>query len=57
MFSDIRKGNVLAHAMKAKRQRKCIAPLILNLGTRWRLIVNFTPWQLYAQKRTLVPTE
>jgi len=27
-----------------------IAPLILNLGTRWRWVVNFTPRQLYFRE-------
>jgi hypothetical protein len=27
---------VLAHKMKAYRGSRCIAPLILNLNTRWR---------------------
>jgi hypothetical protein len=32
-------------------------PLVLNLGTRWRRVVNFTPRQLYPRKRTPVPIE
>ena len=27
---------------------KCIVPLILNLGTRWSWVVEFTPWLLYS---------
>jgi hypothetical protein len=30
-------------------------PLILNLGTRWRRVVNFTPRPLYLRKRIPVP--
>jgi hypothetical protein len=32
-----------------------IAPLILNLGTRWRWVVCFTPLPLYPRQRSLVP--
>jgi hypothetical protein len=33
-----------------------VAPLILNLGTRWRWMVSFTPQPLYHQrKRTQYP--
>jgi hypothetical protein len=28
-----------------------IAPLILNLGTKWRAVVRFRPWLLYNQKK------
>jgi hypothetical protein len=37
--------------------RKGIAPLILNFGTRWRLIVNFMPRLLYPREKTAVPIE
>jgi hypothetical protein len=30
----------------------CIAPPILNLTTRWRSVVNFTPRPLYPWKRS-----
>jgi len=26
-----------------------VAPLILNLGTRWRIVVSFTPRPLYSR--------
>jgi len=32
-----------------------IAPLVLNLGTRWRWVVNFTLRPLHPRKRTPVP--
>ena len=33
-----------------------ILPVILNLGTRWRWVVSFTPWTLYARwKRQRYP--
>jgi hypothetical protein len=38
------------HAMKAQRQSGCIAPLILNLGTRWRLVVNIRPRPLCSRE-------
>jgi hypothetical protein len=37
------------HAIKAHMVRKGIAPLILNLSTRWRPMVHFTPQLLYAR--------
>jgi hypothetical protein len=46
------KGNdVPVHAMKAYQTISGIVPFILNLHTRWRCLVNFTPWQLYCQER------
>ena len=33
------------------------APLILNLSTRQRSVVNFLLWLLYPRERTPVPTE
>jgi hypothetical protein len=39
----------LFHAMKAYRSRG-IAPLILNLRTRWRWVVNFMPRPLYPRE-------
>ena len=27
---------------------KCIVPLVLNLGTSWSWVVEFTPWLLYS---------
>jgi len=40
--------------MTANSRKRGIAPLILNLGTRWRLVVNLV---LYPQKGTPVPSE
>jgi hypothetical protein len=45
------------HAMKAYSGSRGIAPLILNLSTRWRWVVNFTPQLLYPQKISLVPID
>jgi hypothetical protein len=38
---------VAVHAMKEYRDRRGIAPLILNLGARWSSVVNFTLRPLY----------
>lgn len=34
---------VSVHVMKAGT-----APLIFNLGTRWKSVLSFTPWPLYT---------
>jgi len=44
---------VPVHAMKAYVNSKSIAPLILNLSTRWRWVVKFTPWLLYLWGKNL----
>jgi len=33
-----------------------IVPLILNLGTKWRGVANFTLWLLHHWERTPEPT-
>ena len=43
--------------MKTWRGSRVIAPLILNLGTRWRWVVDLTPRLLYRCVRTTVPIE
>jgi hypothetical protein len=40
------------HSMKAYWGSGCIAPRILDLGTRWRWVVSFTPRPLYSQGRS-----
>jgi len=37
------------HATKTCYGCGGIAPRILDLGTRWRLVVSFNPWSLYPQ--------
>jgi hypothetical protein len=37
---------VLVYATEANAESRHIAPLILNLGTKWRWLLNFTPWPL-----------
>jgi hypothetical protein len=37
------------HAINAYLGSGGIAPHILDLGTRWRWVVSFTPWPLYPQ--------
>ena len=45
-------------AQKAQRGRRCIAPLILDLGTRWMWVVNYLPQALYPPSaRTSVRAE
>jgi hypothetical protein len=39
------------HTMKAYWGSGRIGPHILNLGTRWRWMVSFTPWPLYHRER------
>jgi hypothetical protein len=42
--------------MKAYWGSGCTAPRILDLGTRWRLVVSFTPYPFYPQiKRSWYP--
>jgi len=41
--------------MKEGRRSRGVAPLLLNLGTRWRSVVNFIPRPLYPRQRTAVP--
>jgi len=43
--------------MMGPRGSRGITPLILNLSTRWRWVVNFTPRLLYSHERTPVPNE
>jgi hypothetical protein len=43
------------YAMKAYWTRRGKAPLILNLGTRSRYVISFTPLQLYPRERTSIP--
>jgi hypothetical protein len=40
------------HAMKTNGGRSGVAPLILNLGTRWKIVANFTLQSLYLQEIT-----
>jgi hypothetical protein len=49
-WSAIIDNVVPVHAMKAYRGRSGIAPVILNLGAKWRWVVNITPRPYYPQK-------
>jgi hypothetical protein len=40
------------HAMKAYKVSKDMAPLDLNLGSRWNRFVQFMSQPLYSRKRT-----
>jgi hypothetical protein len=54
---SIKTGTLVSvDAMEAYRGRRCITPLILNFGTKWRQVVNITPQSLHPQERTPVPT-
>jgi hypothetical protein len=55
-FTLVEGKAVPVHAMKAYRGSSGIAPLVLNLGTRYR-VVNLTLWPLYIWERTPVPIE
>jgi hypothetical protein len=45
------------HAVKTYWESGGIAPCFLDLGTRWKWVVSFTPWPLYPSgKDPLVPT-
>jgi hypothetical protein len=43
--------------MKTYRGTGGIAPPVLNLGFRWRLVVYFRPVPLYLREGTPVPVE
>ena len=45
---------LLVNSMKAYRGSRHV-PSILNLGARWRLVVNITPWPLYPGKEPWYP--
>jgi hypothetical protein len=36
IHEEVREGKFPVHAMKVYMRSRCIAPLILNLGTGWR---------------------
>ena len=40
---------VLVHAMKVYKWNRGIAPLVLNLGARWRRVVNITPRPIHCR--------
>jgi len=45
---------VSVHATKAYRGSRGIAPLIRNLGARWRQVFSFTSRSIYLQKKNYV---
>jgi hypothetical protein len=56
MLNKRKKGKVvLIHTTKVYNGSGGKAPLILNFGTRWRLVINNTPLLLYPRERTVVP--
>jgi hypothetical protein len=55
---EVKEGKIVpVRVMKAYQRSRGIAPLILNLSSRWKIVVDFTPWQFYPKERTLVPIE
>ena len=42
---------VSVHTWKVHRGRNCTNPLILNLCTRWMLVVSITPQPIYHGKK------
>jgi hypothetical protein len=54
--SSFRNGKVVpVHNMKACRGSKGIPPLILDLGAKWRWVVNIMPRPLYPRKQHRYP--
>lgn len=52
-FNIKNKGKFLpAHTMKAYSRSRGTDPLILNIGTGWRSVVNITPGPIYFKKAT-----
>jgi hypothetical protein len=49
------KAVVPVYPMKTYRGNRGRAPLILNLGTSWRWVVNITPQPLYPPERDPIP--
>ena len=47
--------DVTVHAMKVHRESREIAPLLLNLGSRWRRILSFKYRPLLPWKEPRVP--
>ena len=45
------------YTAESYRGNRGIAPLILNLGTKWRCMLNFTTLLLYFQEGTPAPLE
>ena len=55
--STLKNKVVPVHDVKAYRGSRGIAPLIIDLRTRWRWLVNFKAWLLYQRERTAVDIE
>jgi hypothetical protein len=56
-WKTVKSKVVSIHAMKANRERKSTAPLILKLGARCRWVVSITPRPLYITERTPILIE
>jgi hypothetical protein len=58
IYLDLAESKVVpVHDTKAYRWNRGTAPLILNLGSKCRRVVSFTPRPLYLQKIAPVPIE
>jgi hypothetical protein len=56
IYQTLKKGErAPVHATKAYGGNKSIAPLILNLGTGRRSVINTAPWPLYPGKEPRCP--
>jgi hypothetical protein len=44
-----------SHALKSYKGHRVIAPVIVNLGSRGRWVVNFTPWLSQPRKEARYP--
>jgi hypothetical protein len=52
------KRNVfLVHALMAYKGSRGIAPPVLNLGTRWTCVINFTPRPYYPREKIPIRIE
>ena len=57
-YWDVCESKVISvHTMRAYKGSRNIAPPILNFGTRWQWVVNFTRRLIYPRKRPSVSTE
>jgi hypothetical protein len=53
-YANRRKAQVELSLSNPHRRRRDMVPLILNLGTRWRCVVNFTPRPLYPREKNSI---
>jgi len=57
-WTEWKKGKVApVHAVMAYRRRRSIAPLIIDLNTELKLVVNLMLWPLFPKQTALVPSK